>query len=124
LSWGVESLIRVNAQHVADASLIVNEKRQSGNFEIETRIRGPLYVRFTALRDNNSLIKSTSHDIGSIVREFLDVEKRKAGGSTPFDWVEVTKDGVVVIKTKGSCKFRYGIKQEILVSQTPIVRKS
>jgi hypothetical protein len=40
LSWGVESLIRVNAQHVADASLVVEEKRQNGSFEIETRIRG------------------------------------------------------------------------------------
>ena len=56
LSWGVESQIHVQPQHVADATLMVDERRQTGSFVIETRMRGTVYVSFTCPRDNNAQV--------------------------------------------------------------------
>jgi len=38
LTWGVESLIKVKAEHVAEAQLVVDEKKYAGDFVIETTI--------------------------------------------------------------------------------------
>jgi len=54
LSWGVESQIHVQPQHVAEATLMVDERRQTGSFVVDTRMRGTVYVSFTSPRDNNA----------------------------------------------------------------------
>ena len=56
LSWGVESQIHVQPQHVATATLMVDERRQTGSFVVETRMRGTVYVSFTSPRDNNAQV--------------------------------------------------------------------
>ena len=56
LNWGVESQIHVQPQHVAEATLMVDERRLNGSFVIETRLRGTVYVSFTCPRDNNSQV--------------------------------------------------------------------
>ena len=56
LSWGVESQIHVQPQHVAEATLMVDERRQTGSFVVETRMRGTVYVSFTSPRDNNAQV--------------------------------------------------------------------
>ena len=58
LSWGVESQIHVQPQHVAEATLMVDERRQTGSFVIETRMRGTVYVSFTSPRDNNAQVQA------------------------------------------------------------------
>jgi len=58
LSWGVESQIHVQPQHVAEATLMVDERRQTGSFVVETRMRGTVYVSFTAPRDNNAQVNA------------------------------------------------------------------
>ena len=118
LTWGVESLIKVKPEHVAEARLVVNEKKQSGSFEIETRIRGMVYVTFTNIKDNNSFVKATGHDIGEIVKEYLEKEKKK--GRSMENIVQVDETNTVIVKTRGSCKFRYGVKQDVKVDQKPI----
>jgi hypothetical protein len=62
---------------VAEASLVVDERKQKGDFTVVTRVSGPVYITFTSPRDNNSLVKSTVNDIAKIVEEFLKVERRK-----------------------------------------------
>ena len=119
LHWGVESQIRVKAKHVAEAQLIVNEKKQSGDFEIESQIWGMVYVNFNNIRDNNSLVKATGNDICDIVKEYIEKEQRKNGVSFPFISIDETKSRVHVI-TKGKCQFRFGIKQEVKVDQKKI----
>ncbi len=116
LSWGAESVIKVKAEHVAEAQLVVNERKQAGNFTITTRIRGMVYVTFTNVKDNNALVKATGHDVSEIVEEYLKQEQRK--GET-MDFIEV-RNNTVYITTKGSCKFRYGIRQEVQVDQRPM----
>lgn len=117
MSWGAESEIRVESRHMANAQLVVREKKKSGNFVIESRLRGSVHVTFTKLRENNSLLKPVSGDIAFIVRKYLE-QKARIGDT--FNFVTVQDDDTVLIKTKGVCKFCYGIKQEVKVDQTPL----
>ncbi len=116
LTWGVESLIKVKAQHIAEAQLVVNEKKYNGDFTVITRIKGEIFVNFTNIKDNNSLVKATSHDVAEIVKEFLQMQRRIGEG---VEYVEVQGD-TVVIRTQGRCQFRFGIKQEVVVNQIPL----
>jgi redox-regulated HSP33 family molecular chaperone len=74
---------------VADASLVVDERKQKGDFTVVTKVSGPVYVTFTSPRDNNSLVKSTVNDIAKIVEKFLESERRKGNqvGETAFSAV-------------------------------------
>ncbi|ELU06669.1 hypothetical protein CAPTEDRAFT_96689 [Capitella teleta] len=108
LNWGVESLIRVKARHEAEAALIVDEKKQNGDFIVHTEISGTVFVKFTNTRDKNEIIMQTGHTIADIVEEFLEKQRRK-GHQMEF--------AEVFVKTKGRCNFRYGIRQEIRVDQ-------
>ena len=68
-------------------------------------------------------VKSVGNDIGDVVRRYVDRERKKhggGGGPAVDDVVEVSSDGLVVLKTRGSCKFRYGVQQQIRVDQIPL----
>jgi len=67
-------------------------------------------------------VKAVGNDIGDVVRRYLERERKKSGGGRAAveDIVEVTGDQVVVIKTRGTCKFRYGVQQQIRVDQIPL----
>ena len=66
-------------------------------------------------------MKAVGNDIGDVVRRYLERERKKSGGrSSVDDIVEVTSDGLVVIRTRGTCKFRYGVQQQIRVDQIPL----
>jgi len=66
-------------------------------------------------------VKAVGNDIGDVVRRYMDRERKKSGGRSALDdVVELSSDGVVVIKTRGSCKFRYGVQQQIRVDQIPL----
>ena len=116
LTWGVESLIKVKAEHIAEAQLVVNEKKYNGDFVVITKIKGYVFVNFTNIKDNNSLVKATGHDLAEIVKEYIQMQRRIGEA---LDYVEV-QDDTVVIRTKGHCQFRFGIKQEVVVNQIPL----
>ena len=66
-------------------------------------------------------VKAVGNDISDVVKRYLERERKKGGGRTALDDVaEVTSDRVVVFKTRGSCKFRYGVQQQIRVDQIPL----
>jgi len=119
LTWGVESTIQVSKDTIAEATLVVQEKKCSGEFEIETKIRGTVYVSFTNLRDNNSAIKMCANDIADIVEKHVLMERRKGESC---DHVDID-NSVVTVRTKGKCKFQFGIEQEVVVHQEPIAGK-
>jgi len=56
------------------------------------------------------------------MRRYLERERKKSGGGHPAvdDVVQVGADDVVLMKTRGNCKFRYGIQQQIRVDQIPL----
>lgn len=115
LTWSVDSQIKVKAGYIATAKLIVNEKNYKGDFYVISTLCGPVHVTFNNLKDNNSLIRSGEVQIGTVVREFL---KLKADVGERYDENYIRVEGRdVIITTKGSCKFRCGIKQEVIVKQ-------
>jgi len=67
-------------------------------------------------------VKAVGNDIGDVIRRYVERERKKSGGGRAAvdDIVEVTSDQVVVIKTRGNCKFRYGVQQQIRVDQIPL----
>ena len=69
-------------------------------------------------------VKSVGNDIGDVVRRYVDRERKKhgggGGGPAVDDVVEVSSDGLVVLKTRGNSKFRYGVQQQIRVDQIPL----
>jgi len=73
-------------------------------------------------------VKSVANDIADVIKTYLGRERKKGGGRSPLDdIVDVTSgdvtsggDHVVVIKTRGACKFRYGVQQQIRVDQIPL----
>lgn len=116
LVWGAESQIKVNSKHVAEASLVVDEKKYSGEFLVESKIKGEVYVEFLDKRDNNAFLKGVSDDFHEIIKEYLALPAQKV---EPVEFVTVS-GSTVIIHTKGKCNFRFGIKQEVRVDQTPI----
>lgn len=118
LTWGVESEIQVNKNEVAEASLVVNERKQTGKFVVETKIRGMVYVTFTNIKDNNSFLKSTGHDISEIVKEYIGKETKK---ERKLSFITISND-VVSVKTAGECKFRYGISQQVKVNKRELTQ--
>ena len=66
-------------------------------------------------------VKAVGNDICDVVERYMKRERKKGGGRTSLDdIVELTSDHVVVVKTRGSCKFRYGVQQQIRVDQIPL----
>ena len=116
LTWGVESLIKVKPGHRADAQLIVEEKKNKGDFEVITKAHGMVYVTFTNNADNNSFVKATGHDLAEIVKWYKSREARK---QNIYEFVTVD-DETVTLRTRGRCDFRYGVKQEIKVKEVPM----
>ncbi|ELT88164.1 hypothetical protein CAPTEDRAFT_144566 [Capitella teleta] len=113
MSWGVDSQITVDKKSIVYAALTVDEREKKGGFTITTELQGMVYVTFTEIRNNNALLKATGYPITDIVREWL---SRQSNNGVIVDFVKV-EDGKVIITTKGVCKFRYGVKQEVKVRQ-------
>ena len=120
LTWGVESQIKVKSQNIAEAQLVVNEKKYSGDFVVMTTISGMVYVSFTEIRDNNSIIKATGNEFYDIIKWYIDRERRKARVYEYVNFKDTDEGQYIEVTTKGKCKFRFGIKQEVVVHQTPI----
>lgn len=116
LTWGVDSVIQVQGNEVAEACLVVNERKQKGRFTIKTRISGTVYASFTDVKDNNSFLKSTGNDISDIVKHYLAKERNN---ERELSFVEVSGD-VITVETVGQCNFRYGVSQEVKVNKRPI----
>ncbi len=115
LSWGVQSEITVPGRHRAEAKLIITEEEYSGKFTLRTRVRGRVRVVFTNVKDNNAFVRAAEGDIDEIVRWAK--EKRLIQG----DGISIEKSPrSVLITTKGNCKFKYGLKQDVEVDHKPI----
>lgn len=119
MHWGVDSVIKVDQSSIVYASLTVDEREKRGGFIITSEMQGMVYVTFTDIRDNNSLLKATGYPISKIVDEWLQ-RQRKDGRNIDFVQVDNNK---VFITTRGKCNFRYGVKQEVKVHQEKIKPK-
>ena len=97
---------------------VVDEKQYNGDFCIRTYITGSVMVRFTNIKDNDSLVKAIGCSIYKIFKDYLTMERRKRSDAMQF--VALADNNTVIITTKGTCKFRFGVKQEVVVTQSKI----
>lgn len=115
LCWGVDNQLEVDGRTRAEAKLIIIEEEYNGRFTVQTKIKGRVRVVFTNIKDNNSFIKAIEGDMNEIVRQARDENRIK--GNT------VIADGAtrsVLCTTKGACKFKFGLKQNVEVDQFPL----
>ena len=115
LSWGVDSEITVAGRHRAEAKLTIEEEEYKGSFKMVTKIKGKVRAIFSDIKDNNSFLKAVESDIDEIVKRARQ-EKRLEGSTVTVDGATRT----VVCTSTGSCKFKYGLKQDVEVDQKPI----
>ena len=115
LSWGVQSEIVVPGRHRAQARLIITEEEYNGKFTIRTRVRGRIRVVFNNIKDNNAFVRAAEGDIDEVVRWAIDKRIVQGEGITLEE-----SPKCVLITTKGMCKFKYGLKQDVEVDHKPI----
>jgi hypothetical protein len=115
LTWEVDNSLEVLGRHRAEAKLVILEEEYSGNFEVKTTIKGRVRAVFTNIKDNNSFIKAVEGDINEIVKLARD-QGRVKGETMVVD----ANSKSVICRTKGSCKFKYGLKQDVEVDQFPL----
>ena len=117
VNWGVESHINVKRGYVANAKLIIEEKKYDGTFTITSRISGMVHVSFTNSKDNNAMVYGTSDEIYAIVEEYLEMQRNL---DNPLDSFVEVREPEVIVCTRGKCDFRFGVKQQVLVEQVPM----
>ena len=112
LCWSVDNQLEVEGHTRAEAKLIIIEEEYSGRFSVKTKIKGRVRAVFTNIKDNNSFIKAFEGDVDEIIRLARD-DKKITGTSVIVDGATRS----VICTTKGACRFKYGLKQNVEVDQ-------
>lgn len=116
LTWGVDSQVKVEKGHTAEAKLVILEEEYKGAFEVTTRISGVVRIVMRNIKNNNSFMRATEGSVYRVVEEAI-----AKGLYRPTDALSLNKERkIIVITTKGQCNFRYGLKQTVEVDQKPI----
>jgi len=111
ITWAVDSTIKVPPKHRTTAEMVVREKEFNAKYVMTVKIRGIVLVTVLSLRDNNSFVQSIEGDFSQIMK---DEAKR---GRQGFQVEGRTVTWVV----NGSCKFRFGVEQQIQLNEEPLV---
>lgn len=116
LTWGVDSQVKVAPGHIAEAKLVILEEEYDGAFDVTSRISGVVRIVMRNAKNNNSFMRATEGPVYRVVEEAI-----AKGLYKPSDAVFVDRERkIIVVTTKGKCKFRYGLKQTVEVDQKPI----
>ena len=111
LVWGANSEIKVEGGMSATAKMVISEAEYVGKYVVKTTMKGVVRVMFTNKKDNNSLIRNSEGDVFEIVRRSL------------LDKSVIQLDDsnrCVICTTTGSCTFKYGLRQDVEVSEEKI----
>ncbi|XP_074652760.1 uncharacterized protein LOC141907088 [Tubulanus polymorphus] len=103
VTWAVDSQIVVPAQTTSVAELAIKEDEYNSKFNVKSFFRGKFYVDF--IKDNVELARA----VGSNLKEIF----------TSDDGFKVdTETGDVYFETHGVCTCRFGIDQEVKITET------
>lgn len=105
---------------IETTSLKVNivENQMTCRFAVDTRLRGRIRAVCMDGRRNNAFLMSIEADLGDVVKAYL--EKPRPPSAPKLTHVRVegsTTPKTVVVTTEGRCAFRFGVKQEVEVTQ-------
>lgn len=104
LTWSVDNQISVPSQFATKAELVIKEDSYTSNFKTETRFNGLIHITLYNKKDKTPITTLTS-----TAEQLLGKDKR----------FRVDKKGVYLI-TQGNCKCRFGVEQNVRLSQTKI----
>ncbi|KAK3102522.1 hypothetical protein FSP39_011941 [Pinctada imbricata] len=110
ITWAVDSTIKVKPKHITTAEMVVKEKEFNANYRLTVKIRGIVIVSILNKRDNNSFVVSVEGDFCQIMK---DEQKR---GSEGFH----IEDRTVIWELTGKCKFRFGVEQQVKITECEI----
>lgn len=87
-------------------------------FTVDTRLCGRIRAICMDGRKNNAFLMSIEGDLGELVKLHLDEPRPPTSQKPTHVKVEgTTGPKTVVITTEGKCTFRFGVKQEVEVTQ-------
>ena len=115
VTWAAESNITVEPKKRATAQMQVIEKQQSADFTVLTTMAGYIIVKYISVNDS-SLVFGHSAKIDTIIKDYIKEMKNRG---KKFAGIAYPGDSKVQFQTKGSCTFKYGIKQVVSVVQDP-----
>lgn len=114
ITWAVDSTVKVPSKTCTTAEMVVKEKEFNATYKMKVKIRGQVVVSITNLRDNNSFIQSVDGDFAQIMKK--EAEKGNSGFTI--------EEGTVIWVIEGSCKFRFGIEQQIQLQEESLTEES
>ncbi|XP_064644043.1 uncharacterized protein LOC135497935 [Lineus longissimus] len=109
ISWTIDTVINVPAKMQTNVELVVKEDEYKGTFRARTYFRGKVYVNIR--KDNTDLCRVIISDLRKIFT------KRRGFES------DETDQKVVYYETRGICNCKFGVEQEVVISEQPISPK-
>ncbi|VDM27505.1 unnamed protein product [Hydatigera taeniaeformis] len=103
---------------VVSLKVSIVEHQMTCRFAVDTRLRGRIRAVCMDGRKNNAFLMSIEADLGDVVKAYL--EKPRPPTAPKLTHVKVEGSctpKTVVITTEGRCAFRFGVKQEVDVTQ-------
>ncbi|KAM7533853.1 hypothetical protein Aperf_G00000113185 [Anoplocephala perfoliata] len=118
MSWGIDTRVEVQPKSTANVQVNVIEHQLTCRFSVDTRLRGRIRAVCLDGRKNNAFLMSIESDLGDVVKAHLAKPRPPSEPKLTNVKVEGTiTPKTVVITTEGKCSFRFGVKQEVEVTQ-------
>nr|KAG5709605.1 hypothetical protein BaRGS_001655 [Batillaria attramentaria] len=105
LAWTVDNEIEVPPGHMTKADLVIKEDEFDGEFTIESKFEGKVVVTYET--------KKQREHVATVVRNVKSFLNKENGFKTD-------DEGRPCFVTKGKCKCRFGIEQNVLLKQTTL----
>ncbi|CAC5397757.1 unnamed protein product [Mytilus coruscus] len=104
LTWASEGTLTVPEHSNLTAEIHIKEKQCGYTFKTRVAIRGTVVVNFYSRRDNNKYLMVFTGDMKEVLLDDKTIPDLKTEGRTVF------------IDIEGSCDFKFGIEQQIVIS--------
>lgn len=106
LAWAVDNEIEVPPGHVTKADLVIKEDEFDGEFSIESRFEGKVVVTYETKKQPREHVMTVVRDVKRLM--------------TKDKGFKIDEEGRPCFVTRGKCKCRFGIEQNVLLRQSAI----
>ncbi|CAG2241986.1 unnamed protein product [Mytilus edulis] len=111
MTWSAEGVLLVEKNSELTAKLQITEKQSSYTFSTKVAVKGEVIVKFYERKNNKYLMEYRGP-----IRTILIQKKDKFTDTNGQIFVEDI-NGTAYVKVEGECIFKYGIKQEVIITQ-------
>lgn len=117
ISWGVDSLIKVQPHSRTIANLVITELNLETSFSIETKIKGRIVVTVNHRKENNAFVKTFSGDIVEIIRKAQEKNWLPPSSLSLFEIIDINGVRMARSSFKGKCRFKLGVEQNVTLEE-------